>query len=133
MPLLLAPMLITILAVIMYLALAFNVGRARGKYKVQVPAVSGHEHFERYYRVQMNTLEQLVAFLPALWVYALIWHSHYTILGLGFVWIATRIGYAVSYYHLPAKRGKWFVISLFVTAFLLLGSLVGIVKIGLGL
>jgi len=51
--------------------LTFNVGRARVKYQVKAPAVSGHELFERAYRIQLNTIENVLMFLPALWLYAL--------------------------------------------------------------
>ncbi|MGJ8631887.1 MAG: MAPEG family protein [Glaciecola sp.] len=42
----------------------------RTKYKVAAPAVSGHPIWERRYRVQQNTLEQLIIFIPALWLFA---------------------------------------------------------------
>jgi hypothetical protein len=60
--------LITLLALLEYLVFAMLVGKARGQYGVKAPAVTGHEMFERAYRVQMNTLELLVIFLPALWL-----------------------------------------------------------------
>ena len=63
---------VTILALLLYLAVTANVARARGKYGVKAPAVTGNEHFERAYRVQMNTLEQLAFFLPSLWLYAIL-------------------------------------------------------------
>lgn len=42
------------------------VARARATYRVPAPAIVGHEVFERYFRVQMNTLEQLVIFVPSI-------------------------------------------------------------------
>jgi glutathione S-transferase len=57
---------ITLLTVLLMLGLTFNVGRARGKYQVKAPAVSGHELFERAYRIQLNTIESVLMFLPAL-------------------------------------------------------------------
>ena len=68
------PALTTLVAVLLYVVTLANVAFARAKYKVVAPAVSGNPDFERIFRVQMNTLEQLVAFLPALWLFALyIW------------------------------------------------------------
>lgn len=43
--------LIAVCAVIEYLVLGTLVGRARGKYKVAAPAITGNPVFERYYRV----------------------------------------------------------------------------------
>jgi Tfp pilus assembly protein PilE len=57
--------LVTVLALVQYFAFGMLVGKARTTYGVHAPAVSGHAMFERYYRVQMNTLEVMVVFLPA--------------------------------------------------------------------
>ena len=58
--------LVTLLLVIQYLTFTMLVGAARSKSGIKAPAIAGDEHFERAYRVQMNTLEQLVLTLPAL-------------------------------------------------------------------
>jgi glutathione S-transferase len=58
----------TLLIVVLLVWIAVNVGIARHRYGVRAPAINGHEMFERAYRVQMNTLEILVAFLPCLWI-----------------------------------------------------------------
>ena len=34
------------------------------------PATTGNEVFERYFRVQMNTLEQLIIFIPSILLFA---------------------------------------------------------------
>ena len=67
--------LVTLLALAEYFWFAFAVGEARVKYAVKAPATSGNEHFERYFRVQQNTLELLVVFLPALWIAATHWEA----------------------------------------------------------
>jgi hypothetical protein len=36
-----------------------RVGILRGRHNIRAPAASGHPLFERAYRVQLNTLEQL--------------------------------------------------------------------------
>ncbi|CAA9892398.1 MAPEG family protein [Candidatus Methylobacter favarea] len=58
--------IVTILAVLQFFLFGILVGRARRQHRVKAPATSGHELFERAFRVHMNTLEQLVGFLPAL-------------------------------------------------------------------
>lgn len=121
------PALITLLALLLYIVLSFKVGQARGKYGIKAPATTGNEDFERYYRVQMNTLEQLVAFLPSLWIYAVVWHSGIVVLLAGGAWIIGRVLFAAGYYRAAEKRAAGFVISFFATLFLLLGSLAGII------
>ncbi|MGA0197569.1 MAG: MAPEG family protein, partial [Prochlorotrichaceae cyanobacterium] len=61
------PGLVTIAALIMYYAVTLNVGRARFKYGVKPPAMTGDPGFECAVRIQQNTLEQMVFFLPLLW------------------------------------------------------------------
>ena len=62
--------IVTVLALIEYLAFGILVGRARLAHGVKAPAISGHPIFERYFRVHQNTAEQLWLFLPGLWLFA---------------------------------------------------------------
>ena len=117
--------LITLLTVLLMLGLAFNVGRARGKYHVKAPAVSGHELFERAYRVQMNTIENVLLFFPALWLYA-IFIGDKGAGDSGVIWLVARVWYAFAYQHNPAKRGLGFLISILVVAGLWTGAAYGI-------
>ena len=118
------PSLVTAIALLVYFVVTANVGRARGKYGVKPPAMSGNPDFERVFRVQQNTLEQLIIFLPALWIFCLfvspIWGS-----ALGGVWILGRIFYAWGYYQAPEKRFLGFGMASLTTVVLLGGSLVG--------
>jgi glutathione S-transferase len=63
--------LVTLLAVLFYFITSAQVARARIKYGVKLPAISGNPDFERVFRVQMNTLEWLPIFLPSLWLFAI--------------------------------------------------------------
>ena len=116
---------ITLLTVLLMFGLTFNVGRARGKYQVKAPAVSGNEFFERAYRVQLNTLENVLMFLPALWLYA-IFIGDKGAGDSGVIWLIGRIWYAIAYQKDPAKRGLGFLISILVIAGLWTGSAYGI-------
>jgi len=63
--------LVTLLSLALFFWMGADVARARGRFGVPAPAVTGHPEFERHFRVQANTLEGLVLFLPSLWVFAL--------------------------------------------------------------
>jgi glutathione S-transferase len=118
--------LVTISALILFFVVTINVGRARAKYGVKAPEVSGNPDFERVLRVQQNTLEQLSLFLPALWIFAN-FVSPIAAASLGVLWILGRVIYAWGYYQAAEKRGPGFGISSLATIILLLGSVVGIV------
>lgn len=116
---------IAVLALIVYFVLTLNVGRARIKYKVQPPAMTGNPNFERVVRVQQNTLEQIVIFLPALWLFSNFVSSVWGAV-IGAVWIVGRIVFAWGYYQAPEKRFIGFGMTTLSTLALLIGSLVGI-------
>lgn len=115
---------VSLLALIEYMVIAGLVGSARGKYGVKAPATTGNEVFERYFRVQQNTLEQLVVFLPALWLFGM-----YVSVGagaiIGLVFIVGRIVYLRGYVADPEKRGLGFGITFLANAALVLGGLGG--------
>lgn len=120
------PSLVTVLTLLMYLFLTINVGRARAKYNVTPPAMTGDPNFERVLRVQQNTLEQLVSFFPLLWLFSYyvspVWGA-----GLGAIWLVGRIAYALGYYQEAKKRIIGFAISSLSNMVLLLGSIIGII------
>ena len=74
--------LVIALALLQFLAFATAVGKAREKYKVAAPATTGNEMFERHFRVQMNTLELLIVFVPAIWMFGFYLNA-YAAAGLG--------------------------------------------------
>lgn len=94
------------------------VAGARGRYGVAPPAVSGHEQFERRFRVQNNTLEQLLLMLPILWLCAF-WVADWAAALGGLAWAAARILYARSYIADPKTRGLGFMLT--VTASCVMG------------
>ncbi|MEG5044938.1 MAPEG family protein [Microcoleus sp. B4-C1] len=120
------PSLITVSALILYFVVTINVGRARFQYKVSPPQMTGNPDFERVVRVQQNTLEQMILFLPSLWLFSQfispIWGA-----GIGAVWIIGRILFAWGYYQAAEKRAAGFGISTLATLALLGGSLTGII------
>jgi len=120
------PALVSALALLMYVAVFVTAGRARSRHSIKAPAVTGAPEFERAFRVQQNTLEQLVWFFPALWLFALFASPLWAGI-IGLVWIAGRAYCAVSYYRDPETRGPGFLIGFASAAVLLVGALIGIV------
>jgi glutathione S-transferase len=120
----LLPSMATALALLMYLVFTVNVSRARTRYGIEAPAVTGNPAFERVFRVQQNTLEQLVLFLPALWLFARFMSETWAGI-IGLVWIIGRLLYAWSYYRDAAKRGPGAGITVLCSIVLLAGAFVG--------
>jgi glutathione S-transferase len=118
--------LVSVLALLQYMWFGVQVGGARGKYSIKAPAVSGHEVFERIYRVQMNTLEQLVVFLPVLWMAARYWNPVW-MAAIGAVYLVGRMIYRNSYIKDPGSRTLGFALTFFPSMVLLLATLVGAV------
>jgi glutathione S-transferase len=119
-------MLVTVLALFLFAAVTINVGRARVKSGIKAPQMVGDPYLERVLRVQQNMLEQLMLFLPAMWLFATCVNPIGAAI-LGTIWIAGRVLYAWGYYQAAEKRGPGFGISFFATIFLMFGSLVGII------
>ncbi len=119
--------LATLLALAVYFASALMVGRARGKYGVKAPAVTGDPGFERAFRAQQNMLEWMPLFLPALWLFALTLSDRWAG-ALGAIWALARLGYVLSYAAAAERRGPWFGAQAAIFAVLWLGALVGAIK-----
>ncbi|GGI88881.1 glutathione S-transferase [Polymorphobacter multimanifer] len=117
-----------VVALFVFFGLAINVGRARATWNVPAPMSTGHPEFDKRFRVQMNTLEQLIMFLPAIILAAPVLGDLITAL-LGFTWSLGRILYAKLYYADPAKRGPGFGLSFFPTLFLLIAAAWGAVTV----
>jgi len=113
--------LVTCLAMLIYFLTSVRVARARAAFGIKAPAITGNPDFERVFRVQMNTLEWLPIFLPALWMFA-IYISDAIAAALGAVWIAGRIFYMVGYSRAADKRGSGFAIQATVAILLWLGA-----------
>jgi glutathione S-transferase len=115
--------LVTLLALALYFTMSINVARARGKYGVAAPATTGHPDFERAYRIQANTLEGLIVFLPALWIFTVFSALDYVAAGLGLVWIVGRVLYMTGYSRAAEARGLGFGIQALASILLVLGGL----------
>ncbi len=119
--------IVTALAVLQFLIFGFKVGAARERYGVRAPAVMGHEVFERRFRVQQNTLEQLVAFLPGMYLFSRYFNPLWAA-AIGVIYLAGREIYSAAYVRDPAKRGPGFGLTFIANAVLILGGLVGAIR-----
>ncbi|HVP34336.1 MAG TPA: MAPEG family protein [Steroidobacteraceae bacterium] len=112
------------LALIEFFAFGLAVARARATYKVPPPATTGHEVFERYFRVQMNTLEQLVIFVPSIVLFG--WYvSAWLAAILGLTFIVGRALYFRGYVRAAEGRHFGFMLSVVPNVTLLVGGLLG--------
>jgi uncharacterized MAPEG superfamily protein len=114
-----------VLALLEYGVMGALVGRARGKYGVHAPAMTGHPAFERANRVHVNTLENLIIFIPAVWIFATYVSASWAA-GLGFLFVAARAVYAVGYLKAAEKRSIGAGITGIVNIVLVVGALVGL-------
>ncbi|HEX8957693.1 MAG TPA: MAPEG family protein [Burkholderiaceae bacterium] len=117
---------VTLAAIAMYAWVIYNVGKARGKFGIHAPICDGPVEFLSVLRVHANTVEQMVAFFPALWVCAVFYNDVFAA-SCGVVWIVGRILYALGYYADPKKRSKGFMLSAFAIMALMGGSAFGLI------
>ena len=119
--------IVTALALLQFIVFGVKVGRARGRYGVKAPAVTGNTTFERLFRVQQNTLEQLIVFLPGLYLFSR-YFSPLIAAALGVVYLIGREVFAFTYVKEPAKREIGFGLTFLPTVILVLGGLFGALR-----
>ena len=122
--------IVVALALLQFVLFGMAVGWARGKYKVAAPATTGDEVFERYFRVQMNTLEQLVVFVPSVLLFAHLRDTNWAA-GLGVVYLLGRVIFFVTYTRNPKGRGLGFMLTQFPNAVLVVGVLISGIRLAL--
>ncbi|MEP6547885.1 MAG: MAPEG family protein [Gammaproteobacteria bacterium] len=119
--------IVTVLALIQFTVFGFKVGGARGRFGVKAPAITGNDTFERYFRVQQNTMELLVVFVPSLYLFSH-YFSPWIAAALGVIYLIGREVYAASYVKDPAKRSAGYGMSFLPTMILLVGGLIGTIR-----
>ncbi len=120
--------LISLMIVMLMFVNTNTVGRARQKYEIKAPAISGNEVFERTYRVQMNTIENVFMFFPALWIYAFLIDDKGAF-AIGLIWLLGRVWYGIAYTQDPAKRGPGFAIAILMNVGAWSGALYGVIQL----
>jgi glutathione S-transferase len=116
--------IVTALALLQFVWFGMQVGGARGKYGVKAPAVTGNEIFERHFRVQQNTLELLVMFIPGLYLFGHYFNPLWAA-ALGVVYLIGRQIYSMSYVKDPASRSAGYGLSFLPALILVVGGLIG--------
>jgi len=134
MPVTLVTAIITVFALLFYFWTGMGVAGMRGKHGVKAPTMTGPVEFESSVRVQMNTLEWIVVFLPLLWLATIYFSPAMTIVylswlpaALGVLWIIGRWIYMTGYMSAPDKRSNGFLIAGIAIIGLLICTIVGIV------
>ena len=117
---------IIVVVLVQLLAFSLMVGRARGLYGVKAPATTGHEMFERYNRAHLNSLEQVVLFLPAIVLFSQFWDPRIAA-ALGAVYVIGRQLYFMGYVRAPEKRGPGFGVGALAMLVLIGGSALGVI------
>ena len=119
--------LIVLLALLQFTWFTMRVGMARGKYNIDAPACGGDENFERVFRVQQNTMEQLIVLIPASYAFAYYLSEVWVVIP-GAVFIIGRILYSAEYLKDPKTRSPGMGLTLLANVVLVLGALFGLLK-----
>lgn len=119
--------LIVLLALLQYIWFTIRVGSTRGKYQVNAPACEGDEAWERLFRVQQNTMEQLVIMIPAAYAFAY-YVSGLWVLLPGVAFIIGRFLYSAEYLKDPKTRAPGMSLTLAANAGLVIGALIGLLR-----
>lgn len=118
--------IVTVLALLQLFLFSYLTGRERVRHGIKAPAITGHPEFERAFRVHQNSVEQLVIFIPALWLF-----GHYANpligTGLGLLFVVSRFLYRSAYLRNPSTRTAGFAIGALAMTVLMLGGLIGAV------
>ena len=116
--------IIIFIALLQYIYFIGRVGFTRDKYDVKAPKTAGNETWERIFRVQQNTMEQLVIFIPCMLAFASYVSSTWVILP-GVLFVIGRQLYSHLYIKNPQSRAPGFALSFFSNIALVIGSLIG--------
>lgn len=129
-PTILLTAIVTLLAVLISVAFVIGVARARRRTGIDAPAMTGAPDLDRALRIQGNTVEQFVIFLPALWLAALYFQGWAPPI-LGLIWCAGRVTYGFVY-GTAKQRFPGFAPTIFPTLILVVLAFIGIVQAWMG-
>jgi uncharacterized membrane protein YecN with MAPEG domain len=116
---------IILVALLQFIFFTGRTGFSRSKYDIKAPKTTGNERWERIYRIQQNTMEQLVIFIPAMLIFSIYVSKTWVVLP-GILFIIGRHVYSRLYLEGPEHRGPGMVLSMFTNIVLVVGSLIGV-------
>ena len=119
--------LVTLAALVYTFFLMSQVGRERARSGLSAPAVTGDEGFERAFRAHYNTIEQLVLFIPLLWLATSVVGDMWSA-AVGAFWVLGRILYSTAYMSDPKKRAPGMIMTVASTAVLALVVAWGLIQ-----
>ena len=114
--------IIVMLALAEYIFFTARVGISRGKLGVEAPTCTGNEQFERMFRVQQNTLEQLIVFVPATYAFAYYVNNFWVVVP-GAIFVIGRLLYSNGYISNPAGRAPGMIASMLANVVMVIGTL----------
>jgi len=114
-----------LIALLQFIFFTGRAGFSREKYDIKAPKTVGNERWERIYRIQQNTMEQLLIFIPGTVIFSLYVSATWVLLP-GILFIVGRHIYSRLYLESPENRGPGMVLSFFSNIFLVIAGLVGI-------
>lgn len=117
--------IIILIALLQYIYFTGKTGFSRDKYGVNAPSTIGNLQWECIYRVQQNTLEHLVVFIPAMLTFQMYVSQKWVIIP-GIIFLVGRGLYSHLYTKDPKSRGPGMILSFFTNIALVVGSLIGI-------
>lgn len=126
-----APALVTLAMLALVFGCAVQVGRMRGRHRIDAPAMTGHPEMDIAVRVHANTVENALLVVPALWLAALFFSPAWAA-AAGAVWVAARLWFALAYLRDPKRRGGGFLGGLLAWAALMLMAAWGALRVLLG-
>jgi len=118
--------LVILLALAQYIYFTVMVGNARVKHGIDAPKTTGNDTFERIFRVQQNTLEQLVVFIPGMLLFAHFVSPLWALIP-GAMYLVGRQIYSVTYVSDAKKRGPGAGVSILASVLLVLGAIIGLI------
>jgi glutathione S-transferase len=96
----------TIISLVFYQYLSTLVSKARYDFGVKAPATTGNDSFERIHRAHLNFMENLVVFIPLLWIAGVEFANNAFYFLLCALWLVCRGLFTYSYVnHFSKKKG----------------------------
>lgn len=97
------PVVVALMAQILFIAVTGQVGMARYRYRIFPPKTTGHPDFDRIFRVHMNFVEQFPFFALALLLCTFVVSGQVAGI-LGSIWVLFRALYSVRYSSRPIGK-----------------------------